>query len=133
MKYEPATYVAEGPRPGTLALNAVVASMFPVGSYGIYSVRKIRGGEALSLHAEGRAWDCKTKDVDLGNKLFNLLIRTEIGIQRIIWNGKEWHIDKSIIEYRGINPHSDHLHIELTKHAADTLTKEQVREGLKEI
>lgn len=55
--YDPATYISEVSQPGLIALRKVCIEHFKVGDYGILSKRSVRGGKALSLHAEGRAWD----------------------------------------------------------------------------
>lgn len=100
---------------------------------GIYNCRPIRGSKkTTSLHGEGRA-------VDLGLKfarkefgqLADLLRRysAELGIQCVIYNRKifagsyaspEWQ------KYNGVNPHTDHLHVELSWWAAELSAAEYI-------
>lgn len=108
-------------QPGAVALRKAVTSIHPVGDYGIYSNRKIRGGTKMSKHAEGRAWDAKCNSLDpegleVGNKLRDNLIKNYefLGIQKIIWNKQVWTPREGLETYTGLVPHTNHLHIELT-------------------
>jgi hypothetical protein len=87
---------------------------------GIYNCRNVSGSStATSIHGEGRA-------VDLGLKfvrgefwtLANLLRAhsKELGIQCIIYNRKIWsggYKNTGFQRYTGVNPHTDHLHVEM--------------------
>lgn len=127
-----------GPQPGMVALRDVVLQIFPkLGSLGIYNCRPSSGGGGLSTHGEGRGWDCRCNAFDsaqlaMGNRLAELLIKNhrKLGIQRIIWNTREWDCKEAKWEdYGGQSPHKDHLHIELCWRAArgtDALTRSYV-------
>ena len=91
---------------------------------GIYNCRSIRGGSTTSLHGEGRAADLAIRPyrASYGTELANLLrlYSKELGIQCVIWNRKIWsgkyHNWRT---YTGVNPHVDHLHVELSWAAAN--------------
>lgn len=133
--YQEATYQANRIPIGIRMLRKAVIDKYGVGCYGILSKRNVRGGTKLSVHAEGRAWDCKCNaydpgELETGNEIARVLWdnKEKLGVQKIIWNKKsidtitnEWQ------DYHGI-PHTNHLHIELTRNAAHNLTIEQVRE-----
>lgn len=126
-------------QPGTIALRAAIRALFPIfGDLGIYNCRPSSGGGGLSTHGEGRGWDCKCNALSgpqlaAGNKLANLLVTLaqELGIQRIIWNRRQWDSRSRIWRpYHGQSPHIDHLHIELCWAAArdNPLTEEYVQQ-----
>lgn len=109
----------QGPRPGALALSDVVIEHYMdrgVRSGGIYNSRRVRGGRAWSLHAAGRGidWMCPTKQV--GDELFLRLIHAAdaCGVCEVIWNRQRWTEDKGVQQYRGVNPHVDHVHVGMT-------------------
>lgn len=101
--------------------------------------RQIVGGSSLSTHATGRAIDLfiptvgGDADNDVGDPVANYLIRnaTELGVQYFIWDRTQWNTEKGYSEDYcrsrcwehggGKHPHHDHLHIELSKHAAQNL------------
>jgi len=97
---------------------------------GIYNKRPIRGSQtAWSTHAVSRGIDLGVKTNKDGKALGDfltiaLMAKAEsLGIQQIIWND-----GTSDVAYRpGVAPkrmksqiHKNHLHIEITKHFADT-------------
>lgn len=111
-----------GPQPGVIALRNVVLRLYVIlGSLGIYNCRPVRGGGSLSTHGEGRGWDCRCNAFDaaqrkVGDELARLLVKhaRELGIQRIIWNRRQWDIlSNAWRAYGGTSPHTDHLHVEL--------------------
>lgn len=94
---------------------------------GIYNCRPVRGStRTTSLHGEGRAVDFGLKyaeDIPAYDRFAEQLRlnSTELGIQCIIFNrkifsggyeSKGWH------RYTGVNPHTDHLHVEFSWTAA---------------
>lgn len=92
---------------------------------GIYNCRTVRGStRTTSLHGEGRAADAGLKWVRKEFQELADLLRThskELGIQCIIYDRKIWSgISKSNgwSKYTGVNPHTDHLHIEFSWSAA---------------
>lgn len=130
-------------QPGTRALRDAIDDLFPlVGDYGIYNCRPSSGGGGLSTHGEGRGWDCalnanNAEQKALGDKIAALLIKHHraLGIQRIIWNHREWDSQEQSWEaYHGTSPHTDHLHIELCWEAArdNPLTVDYVKQVLGE-
>ena len=139
-KYEPATRATGGPSPGAKALM----SWF-LGAYGhlggrnlgIYNDRTVRGGTTKSLHAEGRACDfgIHPHGAAWGTGLAELLRARsgELGVQCVIWNRRIWsgaYPDAGWRPYTGTNPHVDHIHLELSRHAAEFLTARRIQELL---
>lgn len=133
-------------RPGTLALSKELThrvSDHPgfdpnPALNGIFNHRMARGSVTTpSLHSGGRAKDLGIRlnrdGQQLGNFLtFALIAKAPLlGIQRIIWNGNVYEPGKSPRPTRRTgNPtldHQNHLHIELTNHAADHMNDAWVR------
>lgn len=120
-------------QPGLVALrDALLPKFFPCYDLGIYNCRTTRGGDNLSLHGEGRAWDagfpgtCHTE----GTRLAEFLVANAdaLGVQRVIWCGKEWGGPGEWFwePYYGQSQHTDHVHVELNWDAATNLTRQQV-------
>lgn len=110
----------------------------PARSLGIYNYRPVRGSTSLSIHAEGRA-------LDIGYPVVNGKAHTEghnllrrlggagrtLGIQAIIWDRRIYSARTPAGRaYTGVNPHIDHLHVELTRHAGETLTAAFIQQTL---
>lgn len=97
---------------------------------GIFNCRPVRGSTSTtSLHGEGRAVDFGINPhgaqygTDLANRLMNN--SAALGIQCIIWNRRIWsgsYATQGFRPYSGVNPHVDHLHVELSRAAAANLT-----------
>lgn len=132
--YEPAgNHPSGGPTPGALALRDECMLAFSVSDLGIYANRPVRGRQTLSVHAEGRAWDAGVS----GRKpwsvtpLVDWLVRNWewLGVQLVIWNRRQWGGRRGPTwgSYAGVDPHTGHAHIELTRQAARTLTPARVR------
>lgn len=126
-------------QPGAIALRNAVRRLYPgIGDLGIYNCRPTRGGGSLSTHGEGRGWDAKcdaNTQKELGDRLAEDLIEhcamEELGIQRVIWNRRQWDSrTRAWRAYSGVSPHTDHLHIELCWESAKKLTEERVTEVL---
>lgn len=131
-KYQPATTPSGGPTPGALALRDYARSL-GFGDAGIYNNRPVRGGTSLSVHAEGRAIDItmgRRSVADLTAFINQLIANPALGIQQVIWQRQYWRPDTGWRPYRGVNPHTDHAHIELTREAAGSLTVESFRTGV---
>lgn len=138
--YERATLAeviaTKGIRPGAKAMLTVLQTR--TGKHpgrdpkvdGIYNKRPIRGSQTIwSTHAVSRGIDLGMKVDANGQQLGNFLLvvllskAEALGIQQIIWND-----GKSDVAYRpGSVPsrmktqnHKNHLHIEITKHMADS-------------
>lgn len=130
--YNVATRCTGRAAPGARALmRYVLASVDGARSLGIYSCRPVRGGGTRSIHSEGRALDIAMpmvggKGSPEGMALVELL-RTNagrLGIQCIIYNRRIWSArspGKRGRRYRGVHPHYDHLHVELTRTAGARL------------
>jgi hypothetical protein len=101
--------------------------------------RSVRGGRSLSMHATGRAIDLyiptigEKADNSAGDPVANYLIQhaTALGVQYFIWDKTQFNTSRGYTEDYcsgrcwehggGKHPHHDHLHIELSKHAANNL------------
>lgn len=98
-----------------------------VGGYnlGIYNCRYIAGTNQLSVHAEGRAADLGVSPLRAayGDRLAEELRNksAELGIQRIIYNRRQWAGGEPAWRSRGAD-HDDHLHVELTQASSVSLT-----------
>lgn len=125
-------------RPGARALMKWCLSAHPTArNLGIYCCRNVRGGSDMSCHAEGRADDVGFPMVNgkanpQGYRLVEELrpVAKELGIQAIIFNRTIWSAKspgKAGRPYHGANPHLDHVHIELTRTAAEKLTLATIR------
>lgn len=127
--WEQPTHCTSGPQPGALALARWIIEEFgDQGCFnlGIYNCRSIRGGTTTSAHGEGRAFDAgfPVGDPD-GNELVKLLLKApgRLGIQAIIYERTIYSaLSPKGRPYNGVNPHLDHLHIELTRESAAKLT-----------
>lgn len=116
-----------GVRPGAQAFMDVVLSKIS-GTYSasLYRNTNIDNGDTLSVHAEGRALDIGVPNLSTGDQVFRLIapLSYQLGIQRIIWNRRVWTSRApSGTNYTGDDPHTDHLHVELTRAKADSLTE----------
>ena len=125
-KYEKATWdevlQVQGPRPGARVLSDVVirhylAAGVQVKTGGIYNRRRVRGGTSWSLHAVGRGVDWMVPDKATGDQLFLRLINAadQCGVCEVIWNRQRWDgTTGKVTPYRGVNPHTDHVHAGMT-------------------
>ncbi len=136
--YQPAAKVAPGPTPGAKALMAWCLAHYHGTNLGIYNPRNVRGGQALSLHAEGRAIDVgyPTERPDghvAGRQLAADMVRLHaaLGVQCVIFARSIWTNTRPIWRpYTGTADHFDHVHIELTREAAAGLTTDIIRQTL---
>lgn len=106
---------------------------------GIYNCRVIDGSSSLSLHAEGRAADlgCPVGN-DWSWAVAEFLRRNSkaLRIQLIIHNKQVWSAnqpDAGWRRYTGKNPHTDHLHVEITPDGADNLTVADINAAAGEV
>lgn len=112
---------------GARELRTWLRAAFPqISSIGGYNCRIIEGTSNMSVHGTGRALDIMLPthmgdaDNDLGDPIGNWLIEhaEEIGIQYIIWDRWTWNASRAAgskeRSYGGVNPHVDHLHVELS-------------------
>ena len=130
-RWEKAVRCAGGAQPGAVALLNWLARQWPHGwSGGIYNCRPVRGRQSMSIHAEGRAVDFmlpvhQGKAHESGDDIVRTLGARgrELGVQAIIWDRRIWSArSPNGRPYKGVNPHIDHLHIELTRKGAASLT-----------
>lgn len=120
-----------GSKPGSKALMAVLLDEYDGQNWGIYNCRP------PSLHAEGRALDIGISREE-GRKLRRDLLRadpSQLGISSIIHEQTIWSRNNpsgSKMADRGsiTANHFDHVHIGLTRSAAENLTKSKVRRVL---
>jgi len=117
--------------PGALALYSWLQGRWPAGhSMGIYNCRPVRGRQSMSVHSEGRAVDfgmpvhggrAHPQGVEIVRALGAEGDRW--GVQAVIWDRSIWsRRSPEGRPYNGVNPHIDHLHIELNRRGALSLT-----------
>lgn len=121
-----------GPQPGTAALLAAVLDVFGQhGAYslGIYNCRSVRGGSSPSVHGEGRALDVglpmTAEGAADGHRIVDriLAVAWELGLTYAIYDRTSFSASHPYGRaYTGSHPHYDHLHAEMTWHAATNLT-----------
>ncbi len=108
-------------------------------SLGIYNCRSVRGGSTKSLHGEGRAVDLGLpigsdgKGMPVGRDIVDRMggVGDAVGIQCVIFDREIWSaVSPSGRAYNGVHPHYDHLHIELTRSAAEHMTLATFRQRL---
>jgi hypothetical protein len=139
--YEKANRCTTGPSPGAKALMSWFLGQYQARggcNLGIFNCRRARGSTTTtSLHGEGRACDFGINPhgaqygTDLAEQL--RLHSGELGIQCVIWNRRIWsgsYPDAGWRAYSGVNPHVDHIHLELSRAAAQSLTPERVHQVL---
>jgi hypothetical protein len=137
LPYASADHCTGGARPGAVVLADWLRANFAASSYGIYNCRAIAGSSAMSVHSEGRAIDLfvpvdggaaypSNADNDAGDPITHFLMANAeaIGISYLVWDRGSWGAHRSGDKhsyYSGVHPHNDHLHIELTRDAAEVL------------
>lgn len=111
----------DGPTPGAVALEVAVIERWGdagVYSLGIFNCRRVAGTDSWSLHAEGRAVDLGVVGADSGAGASLLGALLECGdqvLQRIMYDHRVY--DAASPRGRAIargDPHTDHLHVELS-------------------
>lgn len=113
---------AGGLRPGTKALGEQLKTQFGT-TYGGYACRANTANTSqLSIHAVGRALDVTASGSD-GDTIANHLVQNAetLGVDLIIWNHTLWKVTPTGAtsrEYTGPNPHTDHVHAEVTSATA---------------
>lgn len=131
-----ATACTGGPTAGAKALLAWALESFPSSrSLGIYNCRTVRGGLTTSLHGEGRAVDVGFPvrgglAHDDGRTLVAALGEhgRRLGVQAVIFDRRIYSASSPAGRpYRGVSPHVDHAHVELTHASADRLTLATLR------
>lgn len=126
---------SSGPSRGALALREFMLSRYPEArDGGIYNCRTVRGSTAPSMHGEGRAWDMMLPvKAGRGHPRGHEAVRELgahgriLGVQTVIFDRTIWSArSPSGRAYTGVHPHYDHLHIELTRQAASSLSVGQL-------
>lgn len=122
-------------QPGAQAMMDWAVRDFGQGArnYGIYNCRSVRGSTNRSVHGEGRALDVgfSGSGNPAGTRLVQALLPHvgTLGIQMIIWNRRIYSARyPKGAAYTGVNPHTDHVHIELTWDAAYRLTRTRIQQ-----
>lgn len=137
--YQHAAKVAPGPTPGAKTLMAWSLANYPPGTnLGIFNPRNVRGGVALSLHAEGRAIDVgypvsRPDGHHMGQVLAGHMAthHADLGVQCVIFARRIWSNTRPTWRpYTGTADHFDHVHIELTRESAAGLTTDIIRQTL---
>lgn len=141
--WQPATRCVGGPQPGAKAFLAWALHAYAadhVRSDGIYNCRSIRGGGIMSAHAEGRAIDVGFplvggKANPAGDRLVAQLRphAAQLGIGVIIWDRRIWSAKSPGAagrRYDGVDPHTGHVHVELTRTAGAKLNLATIRHHL---
>jgi putative peptidoglycan binding protein len=137
--YEPAHSCTGSPTTGAKALMSWFLGAYSAQggrNLGIYNCRTIVGSSTTSLHGEGRAADLGVPigagwAVTLADRL--RLNSAELGVQCVIHNRRIWsgsYPNAGWRTYTGANPHTDHLHVELSWNAARALTAERIQQIL---
>lgn len=102
--------------PGAAALRRVIQREFRVRHVGGYACRANTANPgALSVHASGRALDVMV-DGTRGDLIANWLLShaRDLHIQLVIWRHSIWRSGRAHVRpYRGPNPHTDHIHVEI--------------------
>jgi hypothetical protein len=113
-----------GLRPGARALGAALDARFAaIAKVDGYACRRNTANTSqLSMHGTGRALDIFVSRSG-GTAVANYLVSnaSALGIQLVIWNRTLWKVTPSggaSRAYGGPNPHTDHIHAELTRAAA---------------
>jgi len=114
---------SKGLKTGTRAVGDVVDKKFPSIRYEGYSCRPNTANKSqLSVHGTGRALDIFASS-SVGDQVANHLVKNAqaLGIQLVIWNRTIWQVRSSGATskaYTGPNPHTDHVHAEVTARVA---------------
>ncbi len=119
---------------GTRELGDYLQATFSgINGYGGYACRPNTANTSeLSVHGTGRAIDIMisgTANSAVGDPIANYLVQNaeKIGVQYIIWNRNSWNASRSapnkLRAYGGPNPHTDHVHVELTPAGAQRMTE----------
>ena len=102
--------------PGAQALGELLVTEYG-GSFQGYNCRpNTADGSQLSVHGTGRAVDFFPPSSAVGDTAAAFLVdqAAALGIQLVIWNRRDWSCYGGWSSYGGPNPHTDHVHVELT-------------------
>jgi hypothetical protein len=84
-----------------------------------------------SVHGTGRALDVMTT---AGAPIADWLLANAatLGVQLIIWDRRIWRVGRGVGPYGGPNPHTDHVHVEVTGAGTTGIPTELKRVHLEE-
>lgn len=121
---------------GTRAIGDYVDATFAgTTGYGGYVCRPNTANRSqLSVHGTGRAIDIMiplaagSANNAAGDPIANFLVENaeKIGVQFVIWDRNSWGASRSLPKlraYGGPNPHTDHIHVELSPEGARRMTE----------
>lgn len=108
---------------GTQALRTKIAKAFKTKVDGYACRPNTADTSKVSMHGAGRALDIFATGTN-GTKIANYLVNNHeaLGIQLVIWSRAKWNVQIGAGNYTGPNPHTDHVHAELTPAAAKRST-----------
>ena len=120
--------------PGTSEVSQYILNRWDYSrNSGVYNCRRNSNNlDELSVHAIGRAIDIGIREIGPngdqannteGDAIANWLIThaEHIGIQRVGWDGMWWNGQRGFLVMQG-DPHTNHLHIEMSEAGAARLT-----------
>lgn len=132
MAYDPpnGSYTSKVP-PGTQAFREAIAEYFGFTRTEVVRDRN-RCVQQRSEHCECRGIDFFTIVFEVGRPLFNWCVaNNDLGIQSVIFFRRVWGFGTPRERaYTGPSPHTDHVHVGLTRQAAQSLTKAQIQARL---
>lgn len=114
--------------PGTARLAEYLETFPGVSGTGGYHCRRNTNNEReMSVHGTGRAIDIMLPKVDgqpnpNGDAIANWLVTNAnmLGVQLVIWDRTIWNSERRTARpYTGPSSHTDHIHVELTRAAAN--------------
>lgn len=137
--YDPQTTCSPTAKPGTLALQQLVTQTYP--NTGLGSISRSCNVGGTSEHKEGRAWDWTANVSSSGQRasvenMLSWLLATDqhgnrhamarrLGVMYIIWNRQMFRMyapERGWQPYSGSSPHTDHVHISLTRAGGNKAT-----------
>lgn len=110
--------------PGARALGEHLTGRYG-GSFQGYNCRPNTAAPSmLSVHGTGRAVDFFPPSKAVGDQVAALLVDNweRWGVQMVIWYRRDWTCSNGWTSYGGPNPHTDHIHLELTVPAGQSNT-----------
>ncbi len=109
--------------PGTGRLADYLRTFPGVSRVGGYSCRaNTANAREMSVHGTGRALDIMLPDPAYGDDIANWLVANAnvLGVQLVIWDRVIWNSERRTTRpYTGPSSHTDHIHVELTRAAAN--------------
>lgn len=132
--HEPATTFDPEPKPGTRAFRRFVLDRWGERPGSPENIGRWDRTDRPSEHHEGRAWDLMVTSPEHGQAVVDALLAIDpetgephalarrAGVMYLIWNRRMWRAYPwqgapagSWAPYGGENPHTDHVHISLSR------------------